>query len=616
MAARAGKADIVRQLLNNDADPYIESENGTAKDIAFLCNHQEIIDIFESYEREALEHYNSFMAPDSNALAEPEPAVPTSSALKVPLSPRSTPVTLTAASSKFGSLSATFSVFAPTPPHTPDPKGKINRKPTSYKSPPPAVDPRLALLNMQVEQSDASTIYGLQYQAEEDSRSPNARKLNRQTVVCVPGISARLILSHPLFNVELGSRSREATSSSRASIAKEGSRGEMCIPSDVSLEYSDEHDSFWYTQEFVKPDLQAIEPLKRKCLLSDTDFRPHLNLHGTLDSSRIILSVVLEPNNSGDYRVILRRAAGERLFFLSGRDIASSYGHKKFIPQLLEQIEAKCPGLSSLVIVEDLSFKRSLVELELILKIRKYKFGVVCVREGMSEEDIFSHNDYSPAYNQFLHFLGTQIELQGWTGYKGDLDVKNGGTGTHAFHTEFSGMEIIFQSASLLPEIRRKPIIGNTISTIVFQESGSFDPSLIVSQVLHVFVVVQPVQTAEGTFYRVGIVSKKGVPRYRPSLLLPAIFPPTPEFRHFLLTKLINGERASYHCFSKTASQRRSLVEIVQQTRLGQLEFAISSLPLAPATSRDRKMSIAHSLSGIIRRKKDKKERSPTPRDS
>jgi hypothetical protein len=32
--------------------------------------------------------------------------------------------------------------------------------------------------------------------------------------------------------------------------------------------------------------------------------------------------------------------------------------------------------------------------------------------------------DTSPEFEAFLNFLGSRIELQGWTGYRGDLDVK------------------------------------------------------------------------------------------------------------------------------------------------------------------------------------------------
>ena len=100
---------------------------------------------------------------------------------------------------------------------------------------------------------------------------------------------------------------------------------------------------------------------------------------------------------------------------------------------------------------------------------------------------------------------------------------------------------------------------------------------------LHVFVVVQPVLSETGeTLYRVAIATKKGVPRYRPSLPRPAVFRLDDTFREVLLTKLVNGERASYHCSTKVRRQNRSLVEIMQATRKGQMEYAIQQSRLKP----------------------------------
>ena len=405
-----------------------------------------------------------------------------------------------------------------------------------------------------MEARDASALYGLAY---EDI------PLTSSTTLSIKGTSTRanqrFIKSNPGFNVELGARSMETTGSGL----------------DRSLEYSDEHDCFWYTHDFVKPGLVHIDPQKRKCLLHDEDFIAHINFIGNMGASRAIVSIMAVPNSNGDYRGILRRPTGEKIFWISSREL----GDKKIQSKhLIAAFQIKFPDFHDITVVEDPELSRALVELELILKIRKYKIGVVYIRDSNSNEDeIFSNDRVSPQFTQFLHFLGQEITLLGWTQYKGDLDVKNGGTGTTAFYRQWQDMEIIFQVASLIPEIRRKPLIGNTISTIVFQESGSFDPGLIVSQVLHVFFVVQPVKGPDGqTLYRVGTASKKGVPRYRPTLPFPSVFAPDDSFREFLLTKLINGERASYHCSSKVRSQKRSLVEIVQQTTSGQLEYAIS----------------------------------------
>lgn len=69
----------------------------------------------------------------------------------------------------------------------------------------------------------------------------------------------------------------------------------------------------------------------------------------------------------------------------------------------------------------------------------------------------------------------------------------------------------MFHVSTLLPftradssQIQRKRHIGNDIVSIVFQEENTpFHPSMIKSNFLHVFLVVQPVQVLTRTCYKV-----------------------------------------------------------------------------------------------------------------
>jgi hypothetical protein len=71
----------------------------------------------------------------------------------------------------------------------------------------------------------------------------------------------------------------------------------------------------------------------------------------------------------------------------------------------------------------------------------------------------------------------------------------------------------MFHVSTLLPftqndsaQIQRKRHIGNDIVAIVFQEENTpFHPSMIKSNFLHVFLVVQPVQILSRTCYKVRI---------------------------------------------------------------------------------------------------------------
>ena len=64
--------------------------------------------------------------------------------------------------------------------------------------------------------------------------------------------------------------------------------------------------------------------------------------------------------------------------------------------------------------------------------------------------------DISPAFTNFLTFLGEKIELKGWKGYRAGLDVApSQNTGTHSIYTKWQGYEIMFHTSHLLPYLER-----------------------------------------------------------------------------------------------------------------------------------------------------------------
>ena len=82
-----------------------------------------------------------------------------------------------------------------------------------------------------------------------------------------------------------------------------------------------------------------------------------------------------------------------------------------------------------------------------------------------------------------------------------------------SYYELFDDKEIMFHVSTLLPftptdtmQIQRKCHIGNDIVAIVFQEENTlFHPSMIKSNFLHVFLVVQPVQILSRTCYKVSL---------------------------------------------------------------------------------------------------------------
>ncbi|XP_067360645.1 rap1 GTPase-activating protein 1 isoform X5 [Channa argus] len=199
-----------------------------------------------------------------------------------------------------------------------------------------------------------------------------------------------------------------------------------------------------------------------------------------------------------------------------------------------------------------------------------FKFGVIYQKFGQtSEEELFGNMEESPAFVDFLEFLGQKIELYDFKGFRGGLDVSHGQTGTESVYTSFHNKEIMFHVSTKLPytegdsqQLQRKRHIGNDIVAIVFQEENTpFVPDMIQSNFLHAYVVVQ-VENActDNVTYKVSVTARDDVPFFGPALPDPAIFKKGLEFREFLFTKLINAEYACYKAekFAKLEERTRS----------------------------------------------------------
>uniref|UniRef100_A0A8C2EA24 RAP1 GTPase activating protein n=2 Tax=Cyprinus carpio TaxID=7962 RepID=A0A8C2EA24_CYPCA len=199
-----------------------------------------------------------------------------------------------------------------------------------------------------------------------------------------------------------------------------------------------------------------------------------------------------------------------------------------------------------------------------------FKFGVIYQKFAQtSEEELFGNNEESPAFVEFLEFLGEKIELHDFKGFRGGLDVAHGQTGIESVYHNFHNKEIMFHVSTKLPytegdsqQLQRKRHIGNDIVAIVFQEENTpFVPDMIASNFLHAYVVVQ-VENActDNVLYKVSVTARDDVPFFGPALPDPAVFKKSPEFHEFLLTKLINAEYSCYKAekFAKLEERTRS----------------------------------------------------------
>jgi hypothetical protein len=162
---------------------------------------------------------------------------------------------------------------------------------------------------------------------------------------------------------------------------------------------------------------------------------------------------------------------------------------KSTAKQVLKALRTSVPQLmdAKLHVISDPKLQEELAYLEELKKkqAKFFKIGVLYGKAGQTtEEEIFGNEHGSEAFEEFLKLLGERIELQGWKGFRGDLDVQ-GKSGEYSVYTKLREYEIMFHVSTYLPynaqdpqQIMRKKYIGNDLSTIVFMdgEHSSFTP--------------------------------------------------------------------------------------------------------------------------------------------
>uniref|UniRef100_A0A8C9NGA3 RAP1 GTPase activating protein 2 n=1 Tax=Serinus canaria TaxID=9135 RepID=A0A8C9NGA3_SERCA len=303
--------------------------------------------------------------------------------------------------------------------------------------------------------------------------------------------------------------------------------------------------------------------------------KDHLNFYCTASSlGNLILSVKCEETDGTEYlRVILR----SKVKTLHERIPLAGFSKLPSIPQIAK---AFCDDASGLKFNPVLYPKASqmIVSYDEHEVNNTFKFGVIYQKfRQTQEEELFGNNEESTAFKNFLSFLGDTITLQDFKGFRGGLDVSHGQTGVESVYTVFRDREIMFHVSTKLPftegdtqQLQRKRHIGNDIVAIIFQEENTpFVPDMIASNFLHAYIVVQVENPeADNTAYKVSVTAREDVPSFGPPLPSPPVFQKSPEFREFLLTKLINAENAC--CKSdKFAKLEVMLLHGHTQTMLG-----------------------------------------------
>eukprot|EP00026_Physarum_polycephalum_P007007 Phypoly_transcript_07060.p1 GENE.Phypoly_transcript_07060~~Phypoly_transcript_07060.p1 ORF type:complete len:277 (+),score=24.77 Phypoly_transcript_07060:811-1641(+) len=247
--------------------------------------------------------------------------------------------------------------------------------------------------------------------------------------------------------------------------------------------------------------------------------------------------------------------------------------------QMVKKKESKLANYS-LEEVTDPVLKKNLKEFEERQLRTQFRMGVLYCKNGqLTEDEMYSNVEACPEFNDLLETLGHTIELQDWTKFRGGLDVKGGTTGTQSVYTEFHNYQIMFHVSTMLPfqpddaqRVERKRHLGNDVVLVIFVENKGdqivqFDPSLFKSQFNHVFIVVQVDYSqpqSEVVNFKISISCKEGVIPFGPDYPQSYSFPKGDRFRQFLLTKLINAERAALHAPIFAQKIKRTRKEALQ----------------------------------------------------
>ncbi|KNC51139.1 uncharacterized protein AMSG_11984 [Thecamonas trahens ATCC 50062] len=169
---------------------------------------------------------------------------------------------------------------------------------------------------------------------------------------------------------------------------------------------------------------------------------------------------------------------------------------------------------NALVRIEDALFPRQLAVTVLFARAdQQYSSQILgnSVVLDSSNEDVDAQGDQTgssdgiAAFKDFLSLLGTEVELNGWDGYAGQLDTSAAArTGKTSYFTTVGATDIMFHVAPLIPgsQIRRAVRLKANIAAIVFLESAntSVQLDLIMSSRTCTILAVAPSPSVPGAY--------------------------------------------------------------------------------------------------------------------
>uniref|UniRef100_A0A182VIP9 Rap-GAP domain-containing protein n=1 Tax=Anopheles merus TaxID=30066 RepID=A0A182VIP9_ANOME len=251
------------------------------------------------------------------------------------------------------------------------------------------------------------------------------------------------------------------------------------------------------------------------------------------DLGPVILSIKQETINGRDQFRILVRAISYTVHGLIPAScvFADRYNREEVVRSLGKEVNLNPP----LTLGQLPDTPEELLKLDQVFIKSELKVGVIYVKEGQyTEEQILDNNENSPLFEEFLQLLGDKLPYE-----KHDPQ-----------------------------KLQRKRHIGNDIVCVVFLEADNtaFSPACIKSHFLHTFILVRVSARIKRkpTRYEVSVVTRDEVGAYKPYLWEQSVFEKGPMFREWLLTKIVNGERASYSAPKFARMQERTRSQMLE----------------------------------------------------
>eukprot|EP00794_Sanderia_malayensis_P011333 gene11333-12518_t len=292
------------------------------------------------------------------------------------------------------------------------------------------------------------------------------------------------------------------------------------------------------------------------------------------DIDAVVLSLKQEYLNQKEFFRILVRSSSHIVEGLLATSCICANKYNEL--DVLEALRKELRLSRSFRPLFDENIEGRLCKLDKIMHKSEFKVGLLFIKDGQeTEEEFFTNSVHTPAFEEFLLFLGENVLLKGFTGFNGGLDTVHNLTGERTIFTRWNNHEFMFHVSTLLPtdehddqKLQRKRHIGNDIVCIVFLSSPTavFVPSAIKSNFLHIYIVVRPANSSNmlKKQYEVSVVSKSLVLPFGPPLPN-GFFSKDDNFRDWIMTKIVNGERASYRSPKFASMQERTKKQMLNE---------------------------------------------------